>query len=390
MTSPLRLAATAFLSAIVSTASADETSHSPELRSALEKAGLNRPEIQGAIDRAPSGEREAMVFLVENMPERDLLEIKADFLLDNSRLAHQALDEAPWGKSLPRDVFLNDVLPYAIINERREAWRKEFRDRFLPWVKDAKGPGEAAAILNQRVFPAVDVRYSTGRPKADQSPFESIAAKKASCTGLSVLLVDACRAVGVPARLVGTPLWADGSGNHSWVEVWDGRWRFTGAAEPSGLALDQAWFGGRASQAQIGDPRKGIFATSWRRTPISFPMVWARDIAWVPAVEVTERYTVRRKELAPGLAHLRIRVLERAGGQRVAADVRLLDGATGRELFKGAAKDERFDLNDHLEIEVPVEKALRLEIRHTGRVSEETILMLSREALETIVLDPVK
>jgi hypothetical protein len=33
------------------------------------------------------------------------------------------------------------------------------------------------------------MRFSTGRPKADQSPYESIEAKLASCTGLSVLTI---------------------------------------------------------------------------------------------------------------------------------------------------------------------------------------------------------
>ena len=47
----------------------------------------------------------------------------------------------------------------------------------------------------------------------------------ASCTGLSVLLVDALRAAGIPARFAGTPAWHDDRGNHSWVEVWiGGRW----------------------------------------------------------------------------------------------------------------------------------------------------------------------
>jgi len=46
----------------------------------------------------------------------------------------------------------------------------------------------------------------------------------ASCTGVSILYADALRAVGVPARIVGTPAWnADVShGNHNWVEVYLG------------------------------------------------------------------------------------------------------------------------------------------------------------------------
>ena len=34
-----------------------------------------------------------------------------------------------------------------------------------------------------------------------------------------------------------------------------------------------------------------IWATSFKRTGHAFPMVWAPDIDWVPAVNVTDRYT---------------------------------------------------------------------------------------------------
>ena len=137
-------------------------------------------------------------------------------------------------------------------------------------VRDAKSPAHAAAILNQKIFGLVNVKYSTQRPKADQSPAESIKAGLASCSGLTVLLIDACRAVGVPARFVGTPLWSDNSGNHSWAEVWDQGWHFTGAAEPSGDQLDQAWFVARASTAQRDHRLHAIYAVSFQKTPIIY------------------------------------------------------------------------------------------------------------------------
>ena len=49
-----------------------------------------------------------------------------------------------------------------------------------------------------------------------------IAYGHSSCTGLAILLVAALRAVGIPARMAGTPAWHgnDDEGNHSWVEVY--------------------------------------------------------------------------------------------------------------------------------------------------------------------------
>jgi hypothetical protein len=137
-----------------------------------------------------------MKFLIENMPDTDLQSLSADFLLENSRLTWQALQESAWADKVPQDIIFDSLLPYANINERRDAWRKEFFEKFRPLVKDAKSPADAAARLNQQVFPMVNVKYSTQRKKADQSPLESMESGLASCTGLSVLLVDCLPAVG--------------------------------------------------------------------------------------------------------------------------------------------------------------------------------------------------
>jgi hypothetical protein len=184
------------------------------------------------------------------MPERDLQQLSSDYLLGNVQYAYKAWEESPWKDQISKDLFFNNILPYVSINERRDNWRQSFYEKFKPLIEGIDSPGLAAATLNQKIFPLLKVKYSTKRKKADQSPFESMESGLASCTGLSIMLIDACRAVGIPARFVGTPLWSDGSGNHSWVEVYDQGWHFTGAAEPAGDALDKAWFIGRAAKAQ--------------------------------------------------------------------------------------------------------------------------------------------
>ena len=188
------------------------------IQDALERAGENRAEIEQALDQVPARQRKGMHFLVEHMPTQDLASLKAEYLLTNVRFAYQAWQSSAWKADVPEEIFLNNVLPYSVINERRDDWRKDFYQRFAPLVKDAKSPAEAAVILNQNVFKIVNVKYSTKRKKPDQSPYESMETGLASCSGLTVLLVDACRSVGVPARFVGTPLWTNKSGNHSWAD----------------------------------------------------------------------------------------------------------------------------------------------------------------------------
>ncbi len=333
---------------------------SPPLQSALERANDNRAQLQSALDRVPAAEREGMKFLIEHMPERDLRTLTAEFLLENVAYAYRAWNQAAWKDSIPKEVFLNDVLPYASVNERRDAWRKDFFERFQPLTKEVSSPGQAAALLNQQIFKLLNVRYSTKRRKPDQSPFESIEEGLASCTGLSILLIDACRAVGVPARFAGTPMWADGSGNHSWVEVWDDGWHFTGAAEPSGDALDQAWFVGRAAKAQRDEPRHAIYAVSFQPTPISFPMIWDRSAKYVYAVNVTDRYLHRAESPPEGFVQVMLRVLRMAPRQRCAAKVTIYDEA-GAVVQQGIAKDERFDANDHLVLTLPQDQKWKAE-----------------------------
>jgi poly(3-hydroxybutyrate) depolymerase len=262
-----------------------------EVERALTKAGDNRIELEKALTGVPQVQRKGMAFLIANMPDRDLSALKAEFLLTNTDLAYRARRELPWGKDIPEAIFLNDVLPYANVDEKRDPWRREFFDLCLPTVKDCKTPAEAAQKLNRVLFAKLKVGYSTQRKAPNQSPKESIEQGKASCTGLSIVLADACRSVSIPARLVGTPLWANKRGNHTWVEIWDGEWHFTGACEPDPKGLDRGWFVGDAAQAKADLPEHAIYAASFKRSDQHFPLVWARRDKSVPAENVTDRYT---------------------------------------------------------------------------------------------------
>ena len=356
-----------------------------KVQAALDKAGKNRGQIETALTKVPQPERLAMRFLVENMPESDLQNLTSEFLLENVHEAHLAMAAAPWKDLVPPEIFLNNVLPYANVSERRDNWRKDFRSRFAPMVKDAKTPGEAAAILNNKIFPLLNVRYSTKRRRADQSPLESIESGLASCTGLSVVLIDACRAVGVPARFVRTPLWTNKSGNHSWVEVWDEGWHFTGAAEPAGDALDKAWFTGRAATALRDEPMHAIYAVSYKKTPMLFPMVWAGQESKVYGVNVTDRYTAKKEKLPDGYVQALFRIYQK-NGDRCAANVTLLSG--GKPVFQGKSKDERFDANDHLAAKVRQGEEYEVEIEHAGTKIRKKIKVGSNEKIFSYQLDP--
>jgi transglutaminase-like putative cysteine protease len=340
---------------------------SGKVEEALGRAGGNRGELLRFLGKVSDSQRPAASFLLENMPQRDLESLKADYLRENLRLAFEAKTTAAWGKKLPEDVFLNDVLPYANANEAREAWRSKLREKCLPLVKECKSPGEAAHELNRKIFKLLGVRYSTKRNRADQAPAETIETGLASCTGLSILLVDACRSVGVPARLAGTPNWVNKSGNHTWVEVWDDGWHFAGAAEPDSRGLDHGWFQGRAAQAIEGSPEHAIYATSFRKTGTSFPLVWAPGVDYVSAVNVTGRY-VPAGAKPQDKPRLLVRVLEGKGGARVVRSVELIDRADLEKVLRGNSRDESNDTNDILSFKVEKGRAYDLRILDGKRV----------------------
>jgi hypothetical protein len=261
------------------------------VESALIQAKANRAELEKALHAAPKEQRLGIAFLITNMPDKDLKALKADFLLKNLDLAYQARAKMPWAKSVPEAIFLNDVLPYASVTETREPWRQEMMDLCMPMVKDCKNLTDAAQALNAALFTKLKVKYSTQRIRPDQSPGESIKTGMASCTGLSILLIDACRSVSVPARMVGIPKWTNKPGNHMWVEIWDGDWHFTGACEHDKTGLDRAWFTGEAALAKKDSVMNAIYASSFKRTKTTFPLVWRPNGKEVFAENVTDRYT---------------------------------------------------------------------------------------------------
>ena len=341
----------------------------------LDRSGENRLEIERALATVDDEHREDLIWMLEHMPQNDLESLDSEFLLENIRLARQAWQSAPWHEQVDLELYRDAILPYACVNETRERWRAEMRERIGALVADSDTISEAATTLNQKLFPLVGVTYSTGRKKPDQNPSESMETGLASCTGLTILLVDACRSVGIPARFTGTALWSDESGNHSWAEIWDDGWHFTGAAEPTGNELNKAWFTGRASKATRDDPRKAIYSVTWRKTPLHFPMVWRPDDRSINAVDVTDRYTSAEKKLPDGSIRSRFRILDQTG-MRIAHDftVTTADGMT----FDLRSRDEGFDSNDHVELILPIGTSIEWgteDFRMTSEVLEDERLM---------------
>lgn len=262
-------------------------------------ASSRAAELEALMAETPVEQQQEMAFLLKNMPDFDRETMDLSLLKENVEYAHMVREKYQWAKQLPEDVYLYDVLPYHVVDEVRDSWRKELYELFSPAVDTCSTMYDALCAVNANIPRLTGVDYNTKREKTNQSPRESMRQGMASCTGLAILLVDAYRAVGIPARFAGTASWHDNRGNHSWTEVWlDGEWRVTEYYFPS--KLDHLWFMPDASKAKEDDRTYAIYATRFGKADDWFPMVWAdgdvegRSVEELPqivgAVNVTKHY----------------------------------------------------------------------------------------------------
>lgn len=252
------------------------------LDSAFVKANENAAELQMALSETPEGQKEGMAFLISYMPENDLTSLKADFLLENVEYAYKAREKYSWCAALPDSIFLNEVLPYANISEERDNWRPDFYKRFAKYAEGKTNMVDAIMDIAKNIEKEVDVEYNTKRSRVDISPFQAMKEHMATCTGLSILLTDAYRAVGIPSRLAGTAMWTNYKGNHTWNEVWiDGNWHFI---EYYPDTLDKSWFVADAGKADPENMLHWIYAASYK--PTGMPYYAAPDGSVMEVVDL--------------------------------------------------------------------------------------------------------
>ena len=324
---------------------------------ALSIAGDNSEQLIKALEGVPRQQREAMAFLIAHMPERDLTGLSAEILIDNVTYAFKAKEKFPWARNLPKDIFFNEVLPFTMLDEERVNWRGQFFTRFSRLVEGAPDVFAAIDSVNLNIRDELLVDFDIRRRKPHQSPLESIELQMASCTGLSILLTAAFRAVGIPSRIAGTPNWYDRRGNHNWSEVWvDGVWYFT-EYYPSEYGLNHSWFVASAGMADETVEEHAIFATSFRPTGGQhFPLAWDREKRYVHGVNVTQRYIElfreQQDEQLQSGDHLAVRICFRdtrlqEADNRVPKNLRIID-ANGDEVGRGQTSNPRSDWNQFL------------------------------------------
>jgi hypothetical protein len=226
----------------------------------------------------------------------------------------------PWTDDLPLDIFRNYVLNYANFNEARTNWRPllvdilNFTDTELYKTHgqaNVNGNGNVSSVVtwvNTVLWtklgrPGNPIYFKSSQTPLIFDPMSTIAFGYASCTGTSILFSNALRAVGIAARVVGTPAWYGdpNQGNHNWVEVYDehGNWKFL---EPSPNLPHVDTMDDDPCSRWFCDPKRypasKVYAARYTQTTCPeqattthVPLPWEWDCTDVPGVDRTEYYT---------------------------------------------------------------------------------------------------
>lgn len=333
-----------------------------------------------ATDELSAGIR----FIKTYQPKFDVPLISDARIAAEVKLALKARAEFPWAKATPWEIYANDVLPYAVVNEARDEWRQLFYDKFAPLVKNCKSGTEATLFIARHIQPLIKVKYSTSRRIPHQGVAESLKLGKVSCTGQSILLIAALRSVGIPARMVGLLTWAHVLGNHNWVEAWcDGEWKMIEYNEQD---FNTPWVMSSISMLNPHNPQNHIIATTWKPDASNdkFPLIWealynpitkqiyiAPEKLTINGINVTPRYiklasdwVKAQPNYIPGSKiMLRVEAKSFAKKNNAIAHPVTLKSSSGKILASGTSPGPQDDMRKFLEFTLPEsEKSAILEV----------------------------
>merc|ERR1711920_1055233 len=119
----------------------------------------------------------------------------------NIELALETYGSYSWTKDVPKDIFLEYIVSFVNVNEPRTSWRPLFVDALAPTVKlllDSQGVdvNQVVHAVNTDIWKAFgesEIVFKEHQTPLIFDPMSTISYKHASCTGLSIFLVNALR-----------------------------------------------------------------------------------------------------------------------------------------------------------------------------------------------------
>lgn len=321
---------------------------------------------------------ETVSFIERYMPPHDRGIVSRTQIDNHARQALSMRGRFAWSEPLPDALFLNDVAPYAILDETRGDWRTPLSTLYTPLVAECNTAREAAWRIVSHMSSDTGVTYSRERRCAVMSPIEALQEKKVSCTGQSLLVACALRSVGIPARVAGVATWNHIRGNHTWAEAWyEGAWHMV---EFNEKAENTPWVMEGIGMLDPGVASQQVVASTWRPSPegtIFPPIEPKKGHAPVSGVNVTARYMqlarawYERSGLPADCQRLFIECIETqpsapagATARRIPLHVVLL-GPDGTVAAEGESPGDGADMRYYLRLTAPRRSGYTVQARRT-------------------------
>jgi len=241
----------------------------PDVEEALQIAGVNRAELEKAIEYyRTQGDKQkvnALYYLIKHLPEqyhytgelvvvfdsafnkmnsiistgkpvdytttwdslqpgqkykikmiRDIQVITAEYLIENVERSFQAW-HYPWARDLSFEDFCKYILPYKLKNEKPENWKAYFQKKYS-WVIDSLKSGasyfDACVLINKEMARWFYITKLNCRFDLSFSQINKI--KSGRCAESTQMAAYAMRSMGIPVVLEQVPSWANRNSGHDW------------------------------------------------------------------------------------------------------------------------------------------------------------------------------
>ncbi|OQC07170.1 MAG: Transglutaminase-like superfamily protein [Candidatus Cloacimonetes bacterium ADurb.Bin089] len=165
------------------------------------------------------------------------------------------------GLKYPVDFFLSYIAKQTVSDEPLTAYREQLlKDGLQNIINITNSDLDMFRSITLWCVSRIQFQQTSGR---DQSPLDIVQKSLIGrCEEMQILLVSACRTIGLPARPAYTPWWPHTDNNHAWTEIYlDGNWHYTGD-------MDMAWFPDNTWFSDLVDKTALILAdgtlTSWK------------------------------------------------------------------------------------------------------------------------------
>lgn len=186
---------------------------------ALKDAGDNWRQLSTVVEELQGSKREDAVWVINNMPHLDRLEMKSDILREHIEYAYIARDSSV----VPYDdqTFREYILTYRIGSEPVEAYRKFLGEYFRPQTEAKKDAQEVARQINRWVEKNLSIKEKTFFGPL-QPPTATFKSRKGAEREITILVTAIFKSLGIPSRQARISALGEQEESFTWVEVFDG------------------------------------------------------------------------------------------------------------------------------------------------------------------------